>query len=368
MKGLTRWAICSVVVLAGFQAQVQAQADLQPRFPWDQRPNRCFIEQGDAPGNPQCVTNHWPSYRETVSRVSNLFDDPRYELVHRAEQELGFSNARFPSGEYYFEAWYAALYEIFTRSSRREPNDRIADGWQRALGREGYVELAQALIVFGDAMEARGTGYASTVSPENWGLYYKKLEQADALLDSASSGIKSTASRHALKLHIALQHPKLKSQASSIFNKATDLWPTYTRLYTMPMIFSLPIWSGTFADVERIARVAVAKNTRDGAAVYAKVYEQTFRNLMQYKLPDSVVDWGLMKQGMRELASYELGAWDWGNFARLACQMGDRAEAKERFILADVQPDINRIAPRDYQHECREFANGSGKVERGEGR
>ena len=132
------------------------------------------------------------------------------------------------------------------------------------------------------------------------------------------------------------------------------------RLYKPAVNQSLPEWGGNFADVEAIARYAYDKTkATHGAAWYAALYTETFAFNTRYGLRDTKVNWSLMKRGFGDaLNSQEFGDRLLFSFARTACQMRDRAEAKRLYELIDALPESKRpkVTATD---PCRAFANGA---------
>src|SRR5882724_369471 len=179
------WVFLGLIFLAG-SGPVLSQGPIPggppaKRYPWDQRPLKCF--HPSAPPVPQCRSNDWPSYRETKERVSRLLIEEDFALVQKAEQDLGYSQKRFATGQYYFEAWYDAL-----ETQLSNPNPRfyqLVDAWGKAEGKDGYAVIAEALLRYGEAWRARGGGVAGTVSPEAWSIYGRKLKEANQVLESA---------------------------------------------------------------------------------------------------------------------------------------------------------------------------------------
>lgn len=366
-----RNAIClALVVITASLMPLAFAADVPQvkppkRFSWDRRPLKCFAP--DVPqGIPMCAeAPNWSDWVGTVSRVQLLFVEPDFELIARAERELGFSDQRFSAtdpthstAEYHFDAWYWALNALF----RREPT-RYADTlekWKAATGGAGYVVLAEALMREGEGWEARGPGYAGTVTKEAWAIYVRQLEEAESLLGSASPALRGTGSWHALKLSLAYQLDAKRGTKAPEFQKAVAAWPYYKRLYDTAINYSMPEWGGDFDDVEAIAQYAYGKTkTTDGAAWYAVLYTETFAFNDKYGLRDTKVNWPLMKRGFGDALNNQIfGDRLLFSFARTACQVKDRAEAKRLYELLDALPEAKR--PKNTKTDpCRAFANGT---------
>jgi hypothetical protein len=222
------------------------------------------------------------------------------------------------------------------------------------------VIVAEALAREGEGWEARGPGYASTVSKEAWAIYVRQLEEAESLLDSASPALRSTGSWHALKLRLAYQLGAKKGTEAPEFQTAVAAWPYYKRLYSTAINYSMPEWGGNFDDVEAIAQYAYDKTkATSGAAWYAVLYTETFAFHTKYVLRDTKVKWPLMKRGFGDALNDQIfGDRFLFSFARAACQVRDRAEAKRLYELIDALPEANR--PKNTTTDpCRAFANGT---------
>jgi hypothetical protein len=351
-------AMLGFIVLAGSgPAFSQTQAPGAPpakRYPWDQRQPKCFVPGAERAW--QCKLNDWPDYRETLSRAQRLLLNADLDLVLRAESDLGFSQKKFPTGQYYFEAWYSAMETMLST-----PNPRIyalVEQWGKAKGEEGYARIAEALLKHGEAWQARGSGYASAVSPESWDIYRRKLREADQALDSASKQTKNLGPWYALKLKIAYQLPELAAAQAKLLAAGTDLWPDYAPLYAVAMGFSLPKWGGTYERVDKIARMAYDKSkNHSGASLYPMTYRIIFAITCDCTIADTVVDWDLMKRGFRDIEKQAGGDADiWKGYAAFACQMRDRQEARRLLELSDKLREDRTAAPPD---PCREFAFSS---------
>jgi len=351
----TFWAFFGFLVLAGSGvafSQTQAPGTAPPkRYPWDKRPPECFLP--DTKPSQQCTADDWPNYADTKWRVDHLILDPDFDLLQRAENELGFSDKRFASGQYYFDAWFLSLDSVLALPT--ELVYRSVSGWAKAKGAGGYVKLAEARLRYSEAWNARGRGFPNTVTFEGWDIYQRKLREANQALDSGSDRLKRTGPWYVMKLRIAYQLPELEGSREELLAAGSRLWPEYTKIYATAMAFSSPTWGGTFEEVDRIARFAVEKTKATwGASWYPLVYQEMFRSGCDCTVAESEADWDLMKRGFRD---YEArGRANEGYlraFASLACTMRDRPEARRLLELGDKLSPNRPAGPPD---PCREFA------------
>jgi hypothetical protein len=335
-------------------SSAQVQGDLV-RYPWDNRWPKCFAPGGDLIEFCREPAN-WPDFATTVGRVQSLLMAQDTTLLHRATVDLALGSVRFKTGQYHFEAWYRAL-----RSQLPYVNDNalgFIEGWRKSEGTASPAIIVDAIALLGQAWRARGNDVASTVSPEAWTIFYEKLAQADALLDSASSEVKRLGPWHILKVQLAYGQRDFRHKRFDVLKDAVAAWPDSTLLYETPMAMSSPAWGGSFELMDAVARVAAqSAQSRTSAAMYALVYEQAFRGSSTYSLLSTKVDWNLVKQGFQDLErSGQFPSWIWQNFASLACQMRDRDEAKRLYELHDRQAG-STSSPKS-SDPCRAFAYG----------
>ena len=344
------------LALAAFSIVVSAGAFAgETRYPWDQRPAECFQPSAKVRPPKYCAPPAWTDFAESKRNVDRLLADPEdYELIERAAGELGFSGARFPSGEYAFEALYLSMVGNFQFSGASSA--ALAKGWLDAAGAEGYAQLAQAIVYYGRAWTVRTNRAPRTVSPEAWELYYSNLEQGNATLDAASPKLKKTGPWHALKVSIAFEHPKYARERLKLLQAAVTAWPDYLALYVIPMERMHPNRGGSFELMEGVAQYTLSvTRASQGAAMYALAYERVFRTEQQYTLEDSEVDWLTVKEGIRDLERRRVVTAPllWKNFAKLACQLSDRPEARRLYRLHDA---LLHDALPDEADTCRAFA------------
>ena len=342
-----------LVMVGGGAADAYAQAPAAAsvkRYPWDMRQPKCFLP--DAIPSPQCKANDWPDYGESKRHVDRLLVEPDFDLIERAENELGFSEEKFASGYYYFDAWFLSLDTMLRYQT--QPMYKMVSDWAKAKGEGGYVKLAEALLRYAEGRQAR-QGYSNSVTPEAKEIYWRKLREANQILDSASDRLKRAAPWHVVKLRFAYQLPELKESREELLVAASRLWPEYVKIYTAAMEFSLPAYGGSYEQVDEVARFAVERTkAKWGASWYAIVYQQLARFVCECTLADSNADWDLMKQAFRD---YEARGRADENvlkaYADMACTMRDRKEARR---LLEQSDKLNPNRPAGPPDHCREFA------------
>jgi WD40 repeat protein len=111
--------------------------------------------------------------------------------------------------------------------------------------------LAQAHINW--AWQARGGGWAGTVTEEGWTKFHTRLDESLRLLEKALKLGVDDGEAHRLRLLIGMAQDAPPEKMRSWFNGGRKLDPYYYPLYEQLAISLMPRWGGEPGDVERFA-------------------------------------------------------------------------------------------------------------------
>lgn len=329
-----------------------------PRYPWDHRPNHCFANpaEGESMG---CERDgeDWPSVETATERLQSIFDTRDPALIAMAQTDVAFSRERMQDGEYRASIWGRALYRILQWSPNRH---ELAEQWHVAMGDEGMGCHALATAAYGDAMAARGSGFANTVSDAAWDRMHEKMAEAHALLDACPDRVKDTLPWHVSKLAFTYQSTSKRGDRSAQFDKAMQAWPDASSIYVVAMNYALPVWGGSFKQMEEVAQLALAKTRQaTGRAVYSQLYAETLAQSGTDSFADAHADWDLMKASFRDREAYGAAAyWVLRMHPLLACARKDQAEAKRLFdVLRELPEAAYDMALDDTNDPCVRFAH-----------
>ena len=182
------------------------------------------------------------------------------------------------------------------------------------------------------AWDARGGGYANTVTPEGWKLYYERLRKAESVLVASKAYASANPEWYALYLNCALELGWPLDQRLRLFSEAIKKEPYYYETYFAMLRGLLPKWGGSFAQVANLVEEAVkATREQDGESMYARIYWNVAQNedLGTDLFRDAGASWPRMKKGFEDLQTrYPKSLWTMNNFASFAC----RARDKETFL------------------------------------
>ena len=265
-----------------------------------------------------------------------------FESLERIAKLLRDEKRRYPSGEWQLRGFYDGLqggqgsFEV----SAREKYQKRLNEWQAAFPDSitCQVALADALIWW--AWDARGSGWASTVSDKGWARFRRDLEKAWKVMQEAAMLQEQDPELYVNFITAAMGLSKGNSATDEIFERGQKVEPTYFGLYRSRVTDLLPRWGGSARKVEAFA-AASADATRDiaGETLYALIAS----NVLGYvKKEEYQVEydfsWERIEQGYRDLLErFPDDDSQREFFCYIACMHHERAVAAELFRALEGQ-------------------------------
>jgi hypothetical protein len=205
--------------------------------------------------------------------------------------------------------------------------------------------LAKADFYINYAWQARGSGYANTVSREAWAKCYERLEIAEKALLSAYE-LNPTDPRAPSELIITTRSlSNEREEVEKWFQTAIAIDPRYYRPYTNKLNYLMPKWYGSkeemFAFARQCSEIA-PEESRVGLIVLGAHEEMYWRSgdtdkeerKKYYPQPDV---WKEMEATYKNfLEKHPDSRWDRNFLAKHACNALDYEEARRQFeIIGD---------------------------------
>lgn len=254
---------------------------------------------------------------------------------------------RFKDGRFEIFAYQLGMAAWFSGSDDLGDSDAwkqyqsIVEMQQRDYPRSVANTLAASQFWKSWAWNARGTTYASDVSPESWKLYKERLEKSRQILETAKPFASANPLWYYQMLNIATEQSWDEKRYGALFKEATKRYPDFVFFYFAYVTYLTPKWGGSAELFEAfVEQTAEATRATEGDGMYARLYwsydgQQVRGNLFD-KTP---ADWTRMKRGFEDLLKrYPDSRWLLNNFASFACRAGDRATFEE------LVPSIGHVA------------------------
>ena len=297
----------------------------------------CVATQAFARGDDSSVSEI--EQRKQISRQSaELLRVDNFAELERTAEDLLTTKSRLPSGLWKLFYFYEGI---------EAPRDSTTgDDWTAHLARlekwrvqypqsiTVHTALAQAYMRY--AWQARGHGYAGTVTEEGWQLYRERIHQAEKYVEAARKLPGADPQLDYVELSAGGKGLNWDwQQYNAAFDDAVKREPQYAPLYFQKASFCLPRWYGKPGDVERFALEAVRlTQSTEGKAIYARLAValrkttpkgSRFFDVYHFSWPD-------VRDGFRDLEKqYPHSLWNLNQFCCLACHANDTKTARELF-------------------------------------
>ena len=144
--------------------------------------------------------------------------------------------------------------------------------WRDELPESPTPLIALAAAHIDWAWQARGSGFAYTVSEEAWNLFHARIDEARKLLERAVKLGAQDGQAHRLQLLVGMAEGWPDDQMREVFDAGRKLDPAYFPLYEQMAVSLMPRWGGAPGDVERFAaEVAGLLPGDDGLAFFGLI-------------------------------------------------------------------------------------------------
>lgn len=259
--------------------------------------------------------------------VSGLFDWGKLDDLNKLFEDWNNPAERMADGRWKLMAFYKALGETFSNSPHWDRLQTYIQDWRRKAPKSRAAALAEVIYWNAYAWNARGSGYASSVTQEGWDLFRERLKKAEATLRESKSYASSSPLWGRLYIDVAtgLQWPAPK--LLQIFNEATATRKYFYPVYSSMVASLSPRWGGNWQLVDSFVKQAVRDTPDEGASMYARLYWGISQNeVPSFSLfRDSLATWPEMKRGFEDLVRlYPHSAYNLNNFAAAACMADDK--------------------------------------------
>jgi WD40 repeat protein len=184
-------------------------------------------------------------------------EPPRKYSLAEVEAELDRLRANRkerPEASDELVSWYERLASpSFTQS--RNYADHIAEltKWREESPQSPTPLIALARSNTEYAWEARGSGYASTVTEDGGKLFAERIATARELLEKAIELGAKDGEAYASLITVGMAQGWPLSESQTVLGAGRKLDPLYYRLYTAMAVNLLPRWNGEPGEVEKLA-------------------------------------------------------------------------------------------------------------------
>jgi Domain of unknown function (DUF4034) len=202
---------------------------------------------------------------------------------------------------------------------------KIAE-WRREYPESYGPDLVEALLWREWAWNARGGGYADSVTPEGWKLFAARIAHADEVLGRSKHRASRSPLWYEIRLAIARDAGWDHQHYGALFDEATKQFSWYVPFYLFAANYLSPKWDGSYAAVDALARRTTSTPLGADHSLYARIYWDVAQGEeLEFQLfQDSQATWPQMKAGFEGLMKrYPKSKWNLNAYAYFACLADD---------------------------------------------
>jgi rhomboid protease GluP len=298
-------------------------------------PNECIdpLVSTTIPVSTSDSTSDGPAASRAVGcQAQALFNTGDYRSLDALMQRTSTALRDLPDGNSSFAGLTSGLYALFASPGFNwDRAFRTTAAWRLNLPDSGHSELVEILVLDAWAWEARGSGYADSITPQGWAMYRLRSEMAAVALEEISNRSAAHPLWHEMTLRNALDRSRGADEIRALFDVAHDRFPEYWPLHRQMLRALMPRWGGSYAKVDAfINNMYAAAPSESSYETYATLYWM-YSNLEGdiNIFEDANANWTDMKIGFEGLlAKHPSSDYIANGFARFACLAGDKEAYK----------------------------------------
>jgi hypothetical protein len=286
------------------------------------------------------------------------YDQRRFDELEKVAAEIRSAKSTFPTGSWKIVQFYNAFDVGKTEpASAWEDHERIHREWMAAKPDSITARVAYADFLTSYAWQARGSGYADTVTEDGWRLFRERLSAARTILREASKSPEKDPYWGLATLTVALGQEWSKEEYDALMEELKTFEPKFWGYDTARAKSLLPRWHGQPGDWEAYADQASSRPDGLGMETYARIVfflVPYHKNIFQ----DSKASWPKTREGLAQMrkrlsdSPYAISV-----TALLATMAQDRGLAKEMFDRLDGACLANVWPKREFFLQCQKWAH-----------
>lgn len=253
-------------------------------------------------------------------------------------ESLSKPDCIFADGRPRLETLNSAAYQGFLKNPDWAKNSAIVDFYKKNLPNHPLAVLIEAEYWRAYAWQARGTGYASTVTKEGWILFKDRLGKSLRALEAGEGSAKASPLWYQEMITVLNQLDEEPKRKVSLIQESARKFPWYPTIFTEQLFYLLPKWGGSWEEISAYANWASSQKTSwQGDMMYARLYwSAAVQSNQENVLLEAKPVWKRVQSGFVNMESKFPGSVNilQAN-AILSCQVQDTTSYKRARNLLD---------------------------------
>lgn len=235
--------------------------------------NPCNLSEEEVQGLGHDASTEANALDAYIATISWMVHRQRFDELDCIADRARATKERFPGGHWKIHELYKGLYDPVPGKHATEDDwqdlMQLLQRWVQTHPKSATARVGLASALIGYAGEARGHGYADSVSEKGWKLYEERTAEAEKVLDDAEALPVRCPEFYIVKLNIAGSQSWGKQRILALFREALGFEPGYYYYGRAVAMWLEPKWFGEPGDTAKFMQeVADHIGGQEGDAYY----------------------------------------------------------------------------------------------------
>lgn len=263
----TNLSLFSVLLLLASATAFARSAEKNPNA------NPCNLSEDEVQGLNHDASTDANALDAYIATISWMVHQERFDALDCIGDRARANKERFPGGQWKIHDLYQGLYEPEPGKHATEEDwqdlMQLLQRWVQTHPKSATARVALAWAWINYAGEARGEGYAETVSQKGWKLYEERTAAAEKVLEDAAALPVTCPESYLVKLNIAQNQSWGKERILALFGEASAFEPGYYYYGRAVAMLLEPKWFGDSGDTAKFLQDAADRlGGKEGDAYY----------------------------------------------------------------------------------------------------
>lgn len=279
---------------------------------------------------------------EIKKQVKELLFQGEFDKITKLAQQYRKSKEKFSDGTWKLHQLYEAFVDC------RDLDERTAifaklDEWSKKETKDPAPLIAIGNAYWSFGKNARGNGFADTVTAEGWKLLGERLAIGRGKLLAKSQKCMICPEFFVVMMKLGIDGSQDREPFMKLFEQGVKLEPTYLYLYEIKSYYILPRWYGRKGELTNFV-VETAKHNPE-AALWV-LWRLQNQGVYQNVFKDEEIDWNAIKANLVKCVRSDPAGIGYANIlAYLSDVAGDAETLAGALKSVDYQIDVSYWRP-----------------------
>jgi len=282
-----------------------------------------------------------PERAEFSRAVRQLFLDEDFARLETMAEKLWQEKSRFSDGWWKLQLFHSAFSVSYTERARFDWDGCFARlrRWEEKFPQSLIAPVMHGWVMNAYAWEARGGGFANTVSSDGLKKFNERLHQTRVMLQDRPE-LKTRPGYYEVMITVALGEGWEKPAFDRLFAEAVAIAPDYEEIYCKRANSLQEKWYGGPGEWQKFAADSADSTKADlGMSLYTRIVWTIVGTKKIEAFRAAKIDWPRMRQGFEDLAHrYPDSLWNKNAYCYFAYAANDRETVRR--LLEELEGKI----------------------------